>query len=83
MHSIDLIYKVRQLYSRHKNYRKVATILKMRHNTIMYMVKNDYGRLKKKRGPKNKITSRDRTKIKREVRRLQSSNQKVSQKNSK
>jgi len=47
MHSVDFILKVRELYKTHKNYEKVAQILKMRHSSMQYMVKNNYNSLKK------------------------------------
>lgn len=78
MHSADFINKVRQLYGVHKNYRKVAKLLKMSHTTVMYMIKNNYDCLKKKTGPKKKINSREKTKIKKEARRLRGLNQRVS-----
>lgn len=77
MYSKDLIEKVRELYSVNKSYRKVGSLLKMDWTTVRYMVNNDYSRLKRKRGPKKMITPREERLIKREIKRLQGSNQKV------
>ena len=65
------------MYSEKKNYRKVGLIFKIDHSTVRYIVKNDYTRVKKKRGPKKKISPREKTKIKVEVKRLQSKNERV------
>ena len=77
MYSKDFLQKVRKLYSKHKTYRKVASSLGMNHSTVRYMVKNDYSRVKKKSGPRKKISSRQQTKIKMEIKGLQSSNHRV------
>ena len=77
MYSEDLRKKVRDIFKKAKNYRSVASKIDMQPSTVHYFVKNDYSRLKKKTGPRKKITSRQTTKIKLEVKRLQSKNQRV------
>ena len=77
MHSIDLVEKVRQLYKTIKSYREVGNLLKMNESTIRYMVKNDYSRLKKERGREKKLTRREGSVIKREIKRLQDKNEKI------
>jgi len=77
MFSEDLINKVRDIYRENKNYRQTARRLNMNHQTVVYMVKNKYERIKKKRGPKRLINDREKTKIKKEVRRLKDENSKV------
>lgn len=77
MHSIELINIVRNLYDTHKCYRKVSEILQIHHSSIIYMVNNDYYKPKRKRGPPPKITNREKTKIKKEVKRLNKENKKV------
>ena len=49
----------------------------MNHSSVIYMVKNKYNRPKKQRGPKRLVNNREKTKIKKEVRRLKSENHKV------
>ncbi len=71
MYSDDLIEKVRASYKRKKNYRAVASHFGMHHSTVAYMVNNDYSRLKRKTGPRKKISARQTTKMKLEVKRLQ------------
>ena len=46
-------------------------------STVQYMVKNDYSRLKKARGPEKMITRRQGSVIKREIKGLQDKNQKI------
>lgn len=72
MYSEDLRKKVRDLFSKDKNYRSVACKLDMQVSTVHYLVNNDYSRKKKKTGPRKKITSWQKSKIKLEVKRLQS-----------
>jgi len=77
MYSKDFVEKVRELYEKKKNYREVATALNMSHSSVIYMVKNKYERIKKQRGPKRLVNNREKTKIKKEVRRLKSENHRV------
>lgn len=77
MHSLELINKVRQLYKKEKSYDKVRKLLKMGKLTVQYIVKNDYSRLKKVRGPEKKVTRREESRIKREIKRLQGQNEKI------
>lgn len=77
MYSEDFIKKVRQLYFKDKNYRQVASKLALDHSTVRHIVRNDYERPKKKRGTKKIISSREKTKIKLEVKRLQSNDEHV------
>lgn len=77
MHSEEMIEKVRKLYKKHKSYREVARKLEIDHSSVRYMINNDYTRTKKKCGPRKKISNRELTKIKKEVRRLKSENQRV------
>ena len=74
MYSKDFVEKVRELYEKKKNYREVATALNMSHSSVIYMVKNKYERIKKQRGPKRLDNNREKTKIKKEGRRLKSEN---------
>lgn len=77
MYSRDLIQKIRDLYKKHKNYHKVAKLMRMRSSTVYYMVKNDYLRRKKKSGPKKNLMDREERLIKREVKRLQDKKEKI------
>lgn len=77
MYSKDLIKKVKYLYRTKKSYRKVGVLLNLSWTTVRYMVKNDYSKPKRKTGPKKKITRREESRIKREVKRLQSNNHKI------
>jgi len=65
MFSEDLINKVRDIYRENKNYRQTARRLNMNHQTVVYMVKNKYERIKKKRGPKRLINDREKPKLRR------------------
>ena len=53
MYSKDLREKVRELYLREQNSKKVAQILALPESSVRYMVSNDYERPKKKLDPKN------------------------------
>ena len=70
MYSEDLREKVREIFKKDKNYRSVASKMVLQPSTVFYLIKNDYSRLKKKTGPRKKVTSRQTTKIKLEVKRL-------------
>lgn len=77
MYSRDLVQKIRELYSKKKNYSEVARILRMRCSTVHYMVTNDYSRPKRQRGPQKTIDRRAESRINVEVKRLQGQNEKV------
>ena len=77
MYSDDFVRKVKELYTKHQCYRLVGSILGIYHSTVRYIVINDYSRPKKKRGPRKKVSLRQKTKIKLEVKRLQNANQHV------
>ena len=55
MYSADFIKKVKELYKKHKTYLKTAQVLNMKPQTVSYMVKNNYDRVKKKTGPKKRL----------------------------
>lgn len=74
MYSRDFINKVREIYKKEKNLSKTAENFKLHKSTVSYIINNDYERAKKKTGPKQKITNRLKTKIKKEVRRLTNEN---------
>lgn len=71
MYSRDLVQKVRQMYSKKKNYHEVARDLRLRCSTVHFMVNNDYSRPKRQPGPKKKIDRRLESRIKAEVKSLQ------------
>lgn len=77
MYSDDLKKKIRELYAKHQCYRLVGSMLGINHSTVRYIVTNDYSRPKKKCGPRKKVSIRQNTKIKLEVKRLQHANQHV------
>ncbi len=52
----------------------------MRASSVRYVVNNNYDKPKKKRGPKFKITSSEKIKIKKELKNLKNQNQKVTAK---
>lgn len=78
MYSKDLIDKVKQLYDQDKSIAKVASKLSLPYTTVQYMVKNDYDRVKGKRGRPKLLKEREKTKIKRSVRQLNQRGEKVS-----
>jgi DNA-binding CsgD family transcriptional regulator len=80
MYSKQIIQKTKKLYQKEKSLRKVAKRLNMSVSTVAYIVKNNYNKEKKKRGPRFKIDTKKTTLIKREVRRLKRLNQKVTAK---
>jgi transposase/YHS domain-containing protein len=80
MHNEELIAKVKQLYEKHKNYHKVARILSESYTSVRFMVLNDYSKPKAKRGPKQKISPREKTRIKREIRKLSGEGERVTAK---
>ena len=61
----------------------MAEIFIMPESSVQFIVKHDYENLKQKRGPQFKLKSRDLTRIKREVRRLNSVGEKVTAKKNK
>lgn len=77
MKSPDYIAKIKQLYQRHNNYRKVGRILGLSDTAIRYACKNDYGRVKKKRGPRFLIPEQKHGRIKAVVKRLGEQKEKV------
>ena len=77
MFSPDLVQKIRKAYSRTKNYRKVGKAFSMGPSSAWYVVKTDYNRPKKKRGPKKRITTRQKGRILHEVKRLNAKSEKV------
>ena len=80
MYSKDIIDKVRQLYAKNLNYQYVARILDLPKSSVWEMVNTNYDRCKKKRGRPFKIDSRESTRIKREVRRLNENCERVTAK---
>ena len=80
MYNEEIREKVRQLYNVHKNYSKVAENLLMPESSVQFIVKHNYENLKQKRRPQFKLKSRDLTRIKPEVRRLNSVGEKVTAK---
>lgn len=77
VYSKDLIDKIRQKYDEKKSYRAVGRDFDLSHQTVKYMVHNDYDKEKETRGPKPKATTYQQTAIKREVRRLNDDGNKV------
>jgi transposase len=71
---------VKDLYEKHKNYHKVARILGESYTSVRFMVQNNYSKPKAKRGPKQKISPREKTRIKREIRRLSGEGKRVTAK---
>lgn len=80
MHSKELIEKVKEKYEEVKCLQETAEIFKLPLSSVEYMVKNDYDRSKKKRGPKSVLTSRENFRIKREVKRLKGGQERVTAK---
>lgn len=80
VYSEDLRQKVKDAYEDKKNLRQVGRDFKMSHQAVKYIVENDYNRDKDKRGPKFKTSKSEITSIKREVRRLNSDDEKVTAK---
>lgn len=77
MHSKEIIDKVKKLYKKEKSIRKVAKRLDIPVSSVAFMINNDYDKVRKKRGPKFKINARKTMLIKKEVRRLNGINEKV------
>lgn len=73
----DLKQKIREAYEAKKNYRQVGRDFNISHQSVKYVVENDYGRVKDKRGPQFKASRPEMTAIKREVRSMNDEGQKV------
>jgi len=80
MYCEEIINKVRELYIGGQGLHEIARNINIPYSTVRYFIKNDYKRVKKKRGPKFKITSREKTRIKKEVRALALQKQRVTAK---
>ena len=80
MYSKDFVENVKEIYKTNKNLRETSRNIRKPYSTVHYMIKNDYNRIKKKRGPKKIINSREKTKIKRVFKVLKDKNQKITAK---
>jgi len=80
MFSKDLREKIREAYSRLKNYRQVGRNFGISHQTVKYIVENHDNDNKKKRGPKSKVNRHYETAIKREIRKANAEGRKISSK---
>lgn len=80
MHSNEIIALVKLKYKQGDSLSKIEKELKINRSSLHYMVKNVYTRTKKKRGTKQKITKKDRTKMKRLAETIRSAGEKVTTK---
>lgn len=69
--------KIREAYREKQNYREVGRIFNISHQSVKYVVENDYYRPKEKRGTKLSATKSEELAIKRDVRRLNDEEAKV------
>lgn len=77
MFSEDLRLKIREAYELKKSYRQVGRDFNISHQSVKYIVENDYNRSKEKRGPEIKTKREEIKNIKREVRRMNNEGEKV------
>lgn len=77
MFSEDLRRKIREAFEEDQNYRAVGRKFNISHQTVKYIVENDYGKEKDKRGPKFKLDRHQELAIRRETRRLNEEQEKV------
>ena len=80
MHSKELIEKVKQKFGQCKCLSETAQIFDLALSTVEYMVRNNYDKTKKKRGPKPVLSPRENLQIKREVKRLKGGQEKITAK---
>lgn len=76
MHDKELIDKAKKLYNADRSVSAVSQLSKIPLSTVQYMVANDH-KPKKKRGKAFLLNKRDQTRIKKEVRALNSRGEKA------
>lgn len=80
MFSDDLRAKIREAYEEKRNYREVGRMFNISHQSVKYVIENDYNKTKEKRGTKLITTKSEELSIRREVRRLNDEGEKVTAK---
>ncbi|XP_074599799.1 uncharacterized protein LOC141854134 [Brevipalpus obovatus] len=77
MYPMELIDKVKAYFEKVKCLQKTAQVFDLPLSTTEYMVKNDYGKKKKRRGRRSVLSPRENLQIKREVKRLETDQERV------
>lgn len=75
MYPKAIIEKVKELFERGDGVRQIAHSMAIPVSSVHKLVHNDYNKSKKMRGPKPKLNRRQKTRIKKEVRRLCAQNE--------
>lgn len=77
MHHKSVIETVKRLHQSGKSLNEISEELQITKSTVQYMVKNNYRRLKKKTGPKQKIDKKCKLRIKRDCNKLMEAGEKM------